>query len=305
MSPIFGPKPDLPPPEPQLPLDQLCWKSEDAERSLGRIYRHVVDGTQSAIDWYMRAIRRKRWVAYTIRFFAILLVAVAGLIPLLDSVHEKYVLPADRLPWVEMALDTAWATVILAVAAALVGLDRFFGYSSGWMRFIRTELELRRLLVDFELDWQRHRASWQGRPPLPTQVDLALQRCRDLSRQVNDVVHEETSLWIQEFRDSLRQADESLKQQVAERERMRADEDSGGINVVVTNAEECEGRRWGLSIDAGGGSEYTGKSAAVSGLPPGVHHVRVFGIIGGTEKQAQVVASVPRGGVNAVELTLS
>jgi hypothetical protein len=31
-------------------------------------------------------------------------------------------------------IQPAWASVALLVAAACVGLDRFFGYSTAWMR---------------------------------------------------------------------------------------------------------------------------------------------------------------------------
>ena len=54
----------------------------------------------------------------------------------------------------------AWASGAIWVAAALVLLERFFGSPTGWMRFIRTEMHLRQLHQEFEMDWSAASSNW-------------------------------------------------------------------------------------------------------------------------------------------------
>ncbi len=58
----------------------------------------------------------------------------------------------------------------IGVAAALVLLDRFFGSSTGWMRYSRTEMHLRQLHHELEMNWERERATWAGQEPSAEQV---------------------------------------------------------------------------------------------------------------------------------------
>jgi low affinity Fe/Cu permease len=58
------------------------------------------------------------------------MVAVAGVLPVLSQI-----LDAGSSG---IVIQPAWATVALAIAAALIVLDRFFGFSSAWARYMVT-----------------------------------------------------------------------------------------------------------------------------------------------------------------------
>jgi hypothetical protein len=49
--------------------------------------------------------------------------------------------------------DGLWASLLLGVAAALFGLDKAFGYLSGWARYVLTATNIRRALEEFRMDW--------------------------------------------------------------------------------------------------------------------------------------------------------
>jgi hypothetical protein len=83
-----------------------------------------------------------------LRLGAILAVAVAGLIPLIGELLKRN----DKL-W----LSPAWATVALALAGLLIAIDRFGGYTSGWIRYVRTAQKLTSLQGEFRLDWEEYR----------------------------------------------------------------------------------------------------------------------------------------------------
>ena len=52
-------------------------------------------------------------------------------------------------------LKPAWSSVALAIAVAMVGLDRFFGFSSAWARYMATGQAILAALNEFRLDWQQ------------------------------------------------------------------------------------------------------------------------------------------------------
>jgi len=242
-------------------------------------------GAETAIAWYLRSKRPKQRLARSLRGGAIGLAALAGLIPMLAQMSTS------------RAIDPVWASIVLGIAAALVVLDRFFGFTTGWIRYISTELHLRQILDEFRLDWEAEVASWKSATPTDEQVQKALARCRAFVTQVNGIVREETNLWVAEFQDTLKQLDETVKAKAAAAA-------PGAISLLVTNGDQCQGD-WSVSIDDGATRNSSGKTAAIQGLVPGIHTLRVDGTVAERRVRAEKPVTVPAGGVTGVELTLS
>lgn len=59
--------------------------------------------------------------------------------------------------------------IFLALAAGCVAMDKFFGFSSNWMRFMTTSLALQRHLAEFEMDWNILWLEIQDHKPTPEQ----------------------------------------------------------------------------------------------------------------------------------------
>jgi low affinity Fe/Cu permease len=74
------------------------------------------------------------------------MVAVAGVLPVLSQILGE---------GSSVVIQPAWATVALAIAVALVALDRFFGFSSAWARYMATGQAISAALNQFRLDWQK------------------------------------------------------------------------------------------------------------------------------------------------------
>ena len=142
-------------------LPELDWGSGQALESLSKVYRHASDQCSDAFIWYSRSIRGERRGAVSLRLGAIAAASAAGILPNLTMIFTT-----DGRP----AFSPAWASVAIGIAAALVLLDRFFGSSTGWIRYIRTELHLRQLHREFEMSWKRERAAWAGQEPSAEQV---------------------------------------------------------------------------------------------------------------------------------------
>jgi len=182
-------------------LDELEWSPEQAQRSLAAVREHALGLAAEAEAWYAGRRGRKRLWGRALRVGAIVLGAIAAVLPVLSEIYTT-----DGEP----AIAPGWATVFLAAAAALVALDRYFGFSSGWMRFMSAEIRLTRLRHEFEYGWQAERAAAGGRPSTE-QVAALLARAKAFVLAVDDVVADETSGWITEFRTSLETAEQGLE----------------------------------------------------------------------------------------------
>ena len=74
------------------------------------------------------------------------MVAIAGILPVPAQIFDA---------GSSVVIQPAWASVALAIAVALVALDRFFGFSSAWARYMTTEQAISSALNQFMLEWQQ------------------------------------------------------------------------------------------------------------------------------------------------------
>jgi hypothetical protein len=194
-----------------LGIGELSWDEEHLTESLQEVFRHAVAEAESSIQWYLTRIRTKRFWARAIRLAAIGCGAAAGILPMVA-----------QLPGNENAIPPVWASIFLALAAALVVLDRFFGFSKGWMRFIATEMKLREILEEFRLDWESARAAWKGHAPGEGDVQEMLARAKRFVGQVHRMLRQETGAWIEEFQTALSEIDQAAKKEKREAEAQAA-----------------------------------------------------------------------------------
>ncbi len=268
-------------------LESFSWTSNDRINSLEKVFKYVSSEAQQAINWYLSKKNSKRIWARILRFAAILATTVAGLIPLLSQIsisHQK------------MSVSPAWASVALVVAVALVGFDKFFGFSSAWIRFLTTEVQIRKTLQAFQIDWEIQKAALKGADPSDDQVQDMLIQCKTFLAQINVILENEMTSWKQEFQAALKQIDDTAKVQAEVRE-------LGGANVNITNGDKCD-NGWELTIDGGSSKHYTGKSAALSNLTPGIHTIRVEGKVGNKAVQAENAVPIPPGNTIRIELDM-
>ena len=132
----------------------------------------------SAIDWYLHQKQSKaRWSRF-LRLSAIILATIGGVWPLALS---NLSLPV----WINNG-----GYVSLALAAGTIGLDKFFGFSSAWIRYMKTQLQLQGLLQEFQLE--RHSLK---DPEHATQISST----KIFLENVNGEILNETQLWSDEF----------------------------------------------------------------------------------------------------------
>ncbi len=278
-------------------LEGLSWAPEDCEASLAAVYGHVQSDALEAIRWYRRARVPKRRLAVATRFLAVFLLGAAGILPLVEVVVAQMGGGAPHVPAI-------WVSILVAVGAGALGFDRFYGASSGWIRYIQSEHRIRTTLENFELEWEGERALRGGRAPTPDEVQAMLARARAFATAVNAIVEDETSAWVEEFRRSITQINDALRARASEADARRAAAQPGAVNLTVTNGDQCDAG-WDVTVDDGVVVHQAGQMATLRDLPPGLHVLEVIGRIGAAERRAQVSATVAAGAATDQKLTLS
>ncbi len=250
---------DLPTP----PLEVLDWSDTAREQSLARIYEHVRNDARTAIDWYIRARKPKKFLSRTTRFVAMAAVAVAGILPLINEVVAG------------VNISGVWVSIAVAVAGAAVGFDKFYDSSTGWIRYMTTEQQLRNALETFEMEWESQRAAWAGSPPNADALTSMLNRARAFANEVNSIVRDETYLWVEQFKSSMK----DIEAMVQAREEARRE---GVVNIVLTNGDDVDGE-WVVTDETGEETRARGKRSALK-LPVGTRILLVRGNLRGRDK---------------------
>ena len=133
----------------------INWKKENLDQDLRELTLYAMDYARQFRDYYRNSANYKRSWAKILRIIAIISTALGGLLPVLSQILAKD----------DINLEPAWATVAITIAVTAIGLDRFFGFSSAWMRFITTEIKINSKIEQIKLNIENERFSWQGAAP--------------------------------------------------------------------------------------------------------------------------------------------
>ncbi|WP_207063328.1 SLATT domain-containing protein [Motiliproteus sp. SC1-56] len=170
------------------------------ERQLDRLYTQAHAHASETIDWYLtQKAGPKRW-SRGCRMVAILGGAVGGLIPLISG--AGLVGPAGWLG-LDPAQFAQLGYIALALGAASLSLDRFYGYSRKWMRFMTTQHRLEILLTEFHLEWVELKRRQENHPDPAQHEQTMLARIKAFRLEVLQVMGDEMQTWIGEFQSSL------------------------------------------------------------------------------------------------------
>ena len=189
------------PGEPIVVLSRFDWSSKsEAQKSLAKLGLYVDAYTVGQIHWYANRSLTVRHLARTTRALVIIATAAAGLIPILSQLIQTNGKP-DIAP--------AWSSVALAIAAALIAFDRYFGFSQSWMRYVTAQQQLESLQGSFAIDWA-DLPSKLGDPPTRIQIDVAITRAKTYITDVRAIVRRETAEWEREMTAALRQEEATV-----------------------------------------------------------------------------------------------
>jgi hypothetical protein len=222
--------------------DRFAWDTADPAKSLQQIRDAVEVEGQKAIDWYWRQKRWKRIPSQSIRFFSLVLTAAAGLAAIVIQL-------AKNMGYIKGFDSGSLPTLFLGIAAALLGLDKAFGYSSGWVRYVLTATSMTKLLHEFRMDWIALMGGCSPPADNCEQRAAMIQRAKVFVSTIQGMVEQETKDWATEFQSNMAQMEKDLKTQLdslkAQVDKDAKDKEaatkSGAIELTVANADKTDG----------------------------------------------------------------
>ncbi len=285
-----------------------AWDSADPARSVQEIRRAVETEAQKAISWYWANKKWKGRLSRAIQFSAVLLTALAGIAPIAVQIVK------NAGAWREFDSGPL-ASIMVALAAALIGLDRTFGFSSGWTRYVLTATTMTKLLHEFRLEWLALLAA-SSRPPTAEQRAALIQRAKDFLAAIQGMVLEETREWATEFQRNIAQMEKDLKTQLdalqaqvaqAIKEREAAAR-PGAIELTVNNADKTDGYTFEVLLEGPSGRStepvsHTNVWTRINAVP-GHYKIAVFAKCKGAPVATSAVIELKPGEIAKPVVTL-
>jgi hypothetical protein len=263
-----------------------------------------------------------------LRFCAILFTALAGLIPIVATTISG----GDRD---RQMLINQFGYVSIGLAAACIAFDKFYGNSTGWMRYMHTNLIIEGSIERLRLGWSRAKAEQQeGKVDVPK----CLQLLCTFMEEMHTAVKKETEDWIAEFQTNIQemqretaQAWSAVRDQVhkeAEETRRLAEEARraeaevekrveearkaatgasrfGAIEVSIKKGAENAPEGVDVALDGVIYAEHvTGPTCGIARVPPGIHDVAVTSVSDGHRRCASCVAIVKPNEAVKVDIAL-
>jgi|ERR1051326_1653882 hypothetical protein len=261
--------------------EDLSWDTSTPATSLQALRTFVEDEALKATDWYWREKNIKKAPSQVIRFLALVLTAGAGLAPIaIQLVKNSNPARFDRFD------SGPVASLLVGLAAALLGLDKAFGYSTGWTRYVLTATSMNKLLHEFRMDWVAIYAG-SAVPPTPEQQASLIQRSKQFVSAVQDLLLQETKDWAAEFQSNLAQMEKDVKTQLdalkAQVEKFSKEREEAtrpaAVELTVTNADMTDGFHFDAVLEgtqrAFPGSVSNSKIWTEIDIPPGQYKLRV------------------------------
>jgi hypothetical protein len=100
----------------------------------------------------------------------------------------------------------------LGLAAVFVSYDKFFGYSSSWIRFVETSMAIKLLLAKFQYEWAVSDSGVVDCQLDPKLCEDRLQMIKNFVLAVLSEVKNESSKWSAEYSSSIATLETTYKQ---------------------------------------------------------------------------------------------
>jgi hypothetical protein len=286
------------PPPASDPFTPPDWSGDTTTQLEGlRVYAETKIDRE--LGWYYQRKGSRASISQALRFSAVTLSVLGGLVPVVISLFGPR--PAWRWldPFASIRIGQL-GYLLLALAGGLFLLDRYFGYSTGWMRYIVAMQAIEKTREAFRLDWtglcRTLSMTPAGTPEYADLVDRMIQRARSAIVEVKEHSEKETQAWILEFQTNLTQLDKDLKSQIDAGR-------PGGIDVEVTDGGEAD-TPVELSLDGMIADRFNGTAGSIGYVAPGLHRVTAQARKTSRDYAASALVNVGGGQICQVKLTL-
>lgn len=292
------------------------WQPDQVQTSLDSLRQYVEDDVESAIKWYYAKKPWKTWASQVLKFLTLVATGLGGLLPIVSATG----IFAKDLPEAQRQLRNLevnqFGYFCFGLAAALLAFDKYFGCSTGWMRYITTAMSLETALRNFRLDWARTTSGLAGSVPSGAVLEALLQKIQDFCITSRTLVEKETQTWVMEFQTNLSQLEKDAKAAMdsaraaveSAQKDLRAATDTtrpGAIELTVENGTGTD-RGYDVAIDGETRkSGVTGKTCAIMNVLPGLHEISVIATISSAPAHASLIVNVSAAAATKTSTTLT
>ncbi|MEA5100899.1 SLATT domain-containing protein [Pantoea sp. S18] len=210
------------------------------EQKIEKLYSYANGYKEGRCQWYWRGIARKRRAAFLLLIMVFALVILATFIQAVvvnyyhGDVGEQFFL-------------SQLAFGLFAMSIVLLLIDKVFGWTSGWVRYIKTVLDVEIIHNDFTSKWIANNSLNEHN--FDTCYQNALKLVKDFIQSVDGFQKRETDEWSMQFGDSLNQLGAMLKANQQENSQSSSVQNgnsqqekwdgmilSGAINIHITTS---------------------------------------------------------------------
>jgi hypothetical protein len=197
------------------------WEKADLDKNILILNNYALNYAKEKKKYYEKGSPIKRAWAKALRAIAIVSAALGGLLPVLSQLFTN-----DKF-----RLEPAWATVAITIAVTSIGLDRFFGFSSAWMRFVSAQLKIDSKIEQFKFSLENERFLLQGAELTPDKTKSIIAIIGSFINEISQIVQDETNTWMTEFQNVIQKFNEEMNAKLDNSK-------FGGIYISVQNADK-------------------------------------------------------------------
>lgn len=264
--------------------------SEITIQSLDPLYKYVVTTTDKTIDWYYKKKKSKRFFGLWLRLVAIVLIALAGILPILILINE--------------CGNAAWSSIIVALAALMIVIDKFVGFTSGWIRYVLAAQKLNQVLEEFRFGWESQKLRLKDKVLSTDELQSLIKTCQETLQKVQTIVSDETLKWVAEFQSALNELEAAAKVAADSAKSTAKAMEEGAVAINVSNGSSSE-EPWSVFVNGILVSTNTGISASLNNQKPGIITIKIVGKISGKKVQDEKPVTVKAGEITPISMTLS
>jgi hypothetical protein len=282
-------------PEPGETFAPPDWTGEAGEH-LEKLRVYAETKIEQELEWYRRNKRIRSKTSQRLRFWSVCFTILGGLVPVVVAATSETPPFLKGLPIRFGQLGY----VLLGIAGGLVLMDRYFGYSTGWMRYVLAMQAIEKAREVFRLDWTALlrvlSTTPQGSAERLEAVDRMIQRVRAVVIEVKERSERETQDWIAEFQSNLAQLEKDIKsQQEANR--------PGGVDVEVTDGRKAD-TPVEIMLDGMTADRFVGTTGSIGFVSPGMHRITARAQKDDKDFSSSIMLNVNGGQIASAKLTL-
>lgn len=291
------------------PFDPNNWAVLPFDKAAETVFSYAIGHTDEAVRWYTIAKRTKSRVSSIFRGIAISFGILGGLAPVIAAMVPSTVEIGQPPFQIQIQLLVTQAGYLaVGIAAGAVAFDRFYGSSSGWIRYMTAMTKIERLRLEFILDWAKLR---RAAPAIEkAEILKLLERAILFRKELQQVIEDETNAWATEFQasisgldkyiqDTRQKAEATLQEMEKQRAEQRTQPQTGSLNVDLSADWEGEVE---VTVESGPPKRTAGRKIGFSNLKPGDKSVMATGTKTGKRIEESSVVTIEAGKTAALTL---